>query len=98
MLERRRPDIYGLPVQQAFGKFFWKGMFAGLLVVTFVAGAMILSDGMALHGLALHGSEIAKLGLLWLAQTSSSESAKNTRFAVMRCSRSGAAPVSGRPP
>ena len=66
MLERRRPDIYGLPVQQAFGKFFWKGMFAGLLVVTFVAGAMILSDGMALHGLALHGSEIAKLGLLWL--------------------------------
>ena len=66
MLERRRFDGYGLPVQQAFGKFFWKGMLAGLLVVTFVAGAMILSGGMALHGLALHGSEIAKLGLLWL--------------------------------
>ena len=65
-LERRRPDSYGLPVQQAFGKFFWKGMFAGLLVVMFVAGAMILSGGMALHGLALHGSEIARLGLLWL--------------------------------
>jgi membrane protease YdiL (CAAX protease family) len=41
-------------------------MLAGLLVVMFVAGAMILSGGMALHGLALHGSEIAKLGLLWL--------------------------------
>jgi uncharacterized protein len=66
MLERRRPDSYGLPVQRAFGKFFWKGMFAGLLVVMFVAGAMILKGGMALHGLALHGSEIAKLGLLWL--------------------------------
>jgi len=66
MLERRRFDGYGLPVEQAFGKFFWKGMLAGLLVVTFVAGAMILSGGMALHGLALHGSEIAKLGLLWL--------------------------------
>jgi membrane protease YdiL (CAAX protease family) len=66
MLERRRLDRYGLPVEQAFGKFFWKGMLAGLLVVTFVAGAMILSGGMALHGLALHGSEIAKLGLLWL--------------------------------
>jgi membrane protease YdiL (CAAX protease family) len=65
-LERRRPDSYGLPVQQAFGKFFWKGMFAGLLVVMFVAGAMILSGGMALHGLALHESEIARLGLLWL--------------------------------
>jgi CAAX protease family protein len=65
-LERRRPDSYGLPVQQAFGKFFWKGMLAGLLVVTFVAVAMILSGGMALHGLALDGSEISKLGLLWL--------------------------------
>ena len=40
-------------------------MLAGLLIVVFVSGAMILSGGMALHGLALHGSEIAKLGLLW---------------------------------
>jgi membrane protease YdiL (CAAX protease family) len=40
-------------------------MLAGLLVVVFVAGAMILTGGMALHGLALHGSEITKLGLLW---------------------------------
>ena len=64
-LERRRLDSYGLPGEQAFGKFFWKGMLAGLLVVIFVAGAMILTGGMALHGLALHGSEIAKLGLLW---------------------------------
>jgi len=64
-LERRRVDIYGLPVEQAFGKFFWNGMLAGLLVVMFVGGAMILTGGMALHGLALHGNEIAKLGLLW---------------------------------
>jgi hypothetical protein len=64
-VERRRVDSYGLPVEQAFGKFFWKGMLAGLLVVVFVAGAMILTGGMALHGLALHGNEIAKLGLVW---------------------------------
>jgi uncharacterized protein len=65
MAERRRVDSYGLPMKQAFGKFFWKGMLAGLLVVVFVAGAMILTSGMALHGLALHGNEIAKLALLW---------------------------------
>jgi membrane protease YdiL (CAAX protease family) len=65
-VERRRVDSYGLPVEQAFGKFFWKGMLAGLLVVVFVAGAMISTGGMALHGLALHGNEIAKLALLWL--------------------------------
>jgi membrane protease YdiL (CAAX protease family) len=64
-LERRRIDSYGLPVEQAFGCFFWKGMLAGLLMAIFVAGAMILTGGMALHGLALPGNEIAKLGLLW---------------------------------
>jgi len=65
LAERRRIDSYGLPTEQAFGKFFWKGMLAGLLVVLFVAGAMILSGAMALHGLALHGSDLARLTLLW---------------------------------
>jgi hypothetical protein len=44
LAERRRVDSYGLPIEQAFGKFFWKGM----LVVVFVAGAMILSGAMVL--------------------------------------------------
>jgi len=65
LAERRRIDSYGLPIGQAFGKFFWKGMLAGLLVVFFVAAAMILSGAMVLHGLALHGSNIALLPLLW---------------------------------
>jgi len=65
LAERRRIDNYGLPVEQAFGKSFWKGMLAALLVVLFMAGAMILSGAMVLHGLALHGSELARLALLW---------------------------------
>ena len=65
LAERRRIDSYGLPIEQAFGKFFWKGMLAGLLVVLFVAGAMILSGAMVLHGLALHGSDLAMFTLLW---------------------------------
>ena len=65
LAERRRIDSYGLPIQQAFGKFFWKGMLAALLVVLFMAGAMILSGAMVLHGLALHGSDLARLALLW---------------------------------
>lgn len=63
--EKRRVDSYGLPLGQAFGKFFWKGLLAGFIVVMFVAGGMILSGGMTLNGLALHGTDIAKLGLLW---------------------------------
>jgi uncharacterized protein len=65
LAERRRIDSYGLPIAQAFGKFFWKGMLAALLVVLFMAGAMILSGAMVLHGLALHGSDLARLALLW---------------------------------
>jgi len=65
LAERRSIDSYGLPIEQAFGKFFWKGMLAGLLVVLFVAGAMILSGAMVLHGLALHGSDLAMFTLLW---------------------------------
>jgi uncharacterized protein len=65
LAERRRIDSYGLPIDQAFGKFFWKGMLAGLLVVFFVAGAMISSGAMVVHSLALHGSDLARLALLW---------------------------------
>jgi membrane protease YdiL (CAAX protease family) len=65
LAERRRIDSYGLSIEQAFGKFFWKGMLAGLLVVLFVACAMISSGAMVLHGLALHGSDLARLTLLW---------------------------------
>src|SRR3954469_21877164 len=41
ILEHRKIDDYGLPVSQGFGRMFWKGMLAGLLVVIFVAGGMI---------------------------------------------------------
>jgi membrane protease YdiL (CAAX protease family) len=64
--ERRRVDDYGLPVSQAFGLLFWKGMLAGLLVVIFVAGAMIVSGAMQVHGLALNGTALLWFGLLWL--------------------------------
>jgi CAAX protease family protein len=65
LAEHRRIDSYGLPVEQAFGKYFWKGMLAALLVVLFMAGAMILSGAMVLYGLALHGGDLARLAFLW---------------------------------
>ena len=65
--ERRRVDDYGLPVSQAFGRLFWKGMLAGLLVVIFVAGGMIATGAMQVHGLALTGSALLWFALLWLS-------------------------------
>ena len=65
-LERRRVDDYGLPVSQAFGRLFWKGMLAGLPVVGFVEGAMILTGSMQVHGLAISGTTLLWSALLWL--------------------------------
>lgn len=66
LLERRRIDGYGLPISEAFSGFFWKGMLAGLLMVMFVGAAMLLTGGMQVHGLALHGKETISYSLLWL--------------------------------
>jgi CAAX protease family protein len=65
-LERRRVDDYGLPVRQAFGRLFWKGMLAGFLVVIFVGGGMLATGAMQVHGLALNGTTLLWFGLLWL--------------------------------
>jgi membrane protease YdiL (CAAX protease family) len=65
ILERRRVDSYGLPISQAFGKFFWQGMLAALVVVIFLAGAMIASGGMVVRGLAIHGTDLVMFSLLW---------------------------------
>jgi len=50
LLERRRIDEYGLRFSQAFGSLFWKGGLAGLLMVVFVGGAMILIGAMKIDG------------------------------------------------
>jgi len=66
LLERRRLDSYGLPVAQAFGGLFWKGMLAGLAVILFVGGAMLVTGGMRINGLALQGKETIYYSLFWL--------------------------------
>jgi membrane protease YdiL (CAAX protease family) len=64
--ERRRVDDYGLPVSEAFGRLFWKGMLAGLLVVVLVAGGMVATNSMQVHGVALTGTALPGFALLWL--------------------------------
>ena len=65
IVERRRVDSYGLPVNRAFGKSFWKGTLAAMIAVVFLAGAMMATGGMLIHGLALHGTDLVKFSLLW---------------------------------
>jgi len=64
--ERRRIDSYGLPVNEAFGGFFWDGVLLGFLTIIFVGLGMLFTRGMRVHGLALHGAEIITAPALWL--------------------------------
>jgi uncharacterized protein len=64
--ERRRIDSYGLPVNEAFGGFFWNGALLGFLAIIFVGLGMLFTRGMRVHGLALHGAEIITAPALWL--------------------------------
>jgi membrane protease YdiL (CAAX protease family) len=66
LLERRRIDSYGLPLNRRFGRLFWDGAFVGVLTIIFVGLAMLVAGGMQLHGLALKGKEIITSPILWL--------------------------------
>jgi hypothetical protein len=66
LCERRRIDTYGLPVNEAFGGLFWNGVVAALVVVAFVAAAMLVTGGMRIHGIALRGTDLISSPLLWL--------------------------------
>ena len=65
-LERRRIDSYGLPVDCAFRGKFWEGVVLGLLGVAFVAIGMLLTGGMKIHGMGLHGPELFPFAFLWM--------------------------------
>ena len=65
-LERRRFDSYGLPINEAFGGRFWNGTIAGLAAIAFVGAGMLITGGMRVHGVALHGAEMITAPVLWL--------------------------------
>jgi uncharacterized protein len=64
-IEHRRWGAYGLPVEQAFGKFFWVGAGWGFVGITLLL--------LALHGLhafnfghiVLHGARLVKFAAFW---------------------------------
>ena len=66
LCERRRIDSYGLSINEAFGGLFWNGVVAGLVVIAFVAAAMLVTGGMRIHGIALRGTDLISSPLLWL--------------------------------
>jgi len=64
--ERRRIDSYGLPVNEAFAGLFWNGVVTGFAAIAFVGGGMLVANGMRIHGIGLHGTELITSPLLWV--------------------------------
>jgi uncharacterized protein len=64
-IERRPAGVYGLPLRGAFGKLFWQGCLIGLIEVSALVELIAAFGGYSFGGLALHGGEILRWGMLW---------------------------------
>jgi membrane protease YdiL (CAAX protease family) len=64
-IERRSAGVYGLPFGGAFGKLFWQGCLIGLIEVSALVGLIAAFDGYSFGGLAVHGGELLRWGMLW---------------------------------
>ena len=64
-IERRSAGAYGLPPRGAFGKLFWQGCLIGLVEVSALVGLIAAFGGYSFGGIALHGGELLRWGLLW---------------------------------
>jgi len=65
-IERRPLAAYGIPLRLAFGRLFWEGALWGILSISAVIGMMALAGGYSVSGLAVHGAEALRYGVLWL--------------------------------
>lgn len=66
-IEARPVGEYGLPVQAAFRGKFWLGFLLGLVEISLLIGLIAAFGGYSFGPLALHGGELARWGLFYIA-------------------------------
>jgi uncharacterized protein len=64
-IEKRPFGAYGIPLQGAFGKLFWQGVFWGLAFETVEMLVMSALGGFSFGNLALAGTALLKYAVLW---------------------------------
>ena len=64
-IERQSVGVYGLPIRGAFGKLFWQGCLIGLVEISALVGLIAAFGGYSFGGLAIHGREVLRWGVLW---------------------------------
>lgn len=64
-IEHRPFGDYGLPDRCAFGKYYWQGIFWGLVTETLIIALILAFRGFSFGTLALHTAGMAKYAALW---------------------------------
>ncbi len=64
-IEGRPPGVYGFPLRGAFGELFWQGCLIGLVEVSALISLIAAFGGYSFGGLALHGKDLLRWGMLW---------------------------------
>jgi len=64
-IEGRSSGAYGLPLTGAFGKLFWQGCLIGFVEISVLIGLIAAFGGYSFGGLALHGKELLRWGMVW---------------------------------
>jgi CAAX protease family protein len=68
-IERRSFATYGYPFRRILGARFWEGSLWGLLSISAVIGMMTLAGAYSVSGLAIHGGDALRYGVLWALAT-----------------------------
>jgi membrane protease YdiL (CAAX protease family) len=66
-LEKRPPDVYGLPIRGAFGKLFWQGVGLGFGEITLLIALITAFGGYSFGKIVMHGFAAWGWGFLWAA-------------------------------
>lgn len=64
-IEKRPFGAYGLPLRNAFGKYFWAGLLLGIVSLSALMLLMDAAGVFTLGSLALHGSRIVEFSIFW---------------------------------
>jgi len=64
-LEQREIGLYGLPLQQALGKRFWRGVILGFFEILLLTGLIAAFGGYSFGLPVMHGASILRWGTVW---------------------------------
>lgn len=66
LIEKRKPGVYGIPLNQALGTRFWEGMLWGIVAISVVVGLIAAFKGYSFGSIAVSGAEAFNKGGAYL--------------------------------